>query len=64
MAPPEFFEIDMFANDLIARLSRAIYPVMILAGAAWGATGEAGMGLAALLGAAVVLAAVPRYTRN
>lgn len=45
----------MDATDLTARLSALIYPVMIVAGAAWGATGEAGMGLAALVAAAVVL---------
>lgn len=45
----------MFATDLTARLSSVIYPVMIAAGAIWGATGEAGMGLAALVVAALVL---------
>ncbi len=45
----------MFATDLTARLSSVIYPVMIVAGAIWGATGEAGMGLAALVVAALVL---------
>jgi hypothetical protein len=50
-------ETDMNATDLTARLSAVIYPVMILAGAAWGATGEVGSGLAALLVAALVLGA-------
>ncbi|MBU1666200.1 MAG: hypothetical protein KKG92_12480 [Gammaproteobacteria bacterium] len=45
----------MFATALTARLSRVIYPVMITAGATWGATGEASMGLAALVVAALVL---------
>lgn len=50
-------ETDMNASDLTARLSSVIYPVMIVAGAAWGATGEVGTGLAALVVAAVVLGA-------
>lgn len=39
----------MNATLLTARLSGAIYPVMILAGGLWGATGDAGTGLAALV---------------
>jgi hypothetical protein len=52
----------MNGNDLTARLSRVIYPVMIVAGAVWGASGEAGAGLATLLLAVLVLGAP--YTRN
>lgn len=47
----------MFAADLTTRLSSVIYPVMIVAGATWGATGEASMGLAVLVLVALVLAA-------
>ena len=47
----------MDATDLTARLSTVIYPVMIVAGSAWGATGEAAMGLA-VLAAALVLGVV------
>ncbi len=43
----------MNATDPTARLSAVIYPVMIVAGAAWGVTGEAGAGLAALIVALV-----------
>lgn len=43
-----YLETDMNATLLTARLSGAIYPVMILAGGLWGATGEPGAGLAAL----------------
>ena len=43
--------------DLTARLSAVIYPVMLLGGAAWGATGKPGTGLAVLLLAALVLGA-------
>jgi hypothetical protein len=50
-------ETDMNATELIARLSTVIYPVMIAAGVAWGATGDAGSGLAALVAVAVVLGA-------
>ena len=39
----------MNTTELAARLSDAIYPVMIVAGAAWGASGDVGTGLAALL---------------
>ena len=53
----------MHATDLTARFSAEIYPVMITAGAAWGATGEAAMGLAALIVAALVLR-TGAYTRN
>ena len=53
----------MHATDLTARFSAVIYPVMITAGAAWGATGEAAMGLAALVVAALVLR-TGVYTRN
>jgi hypothetical protein len=53
-----FPETDMPATDLTDRLSAVIYPVMLTAGAAWGATGEAGMGLAALVVVALVLGAV------
>jgi len=56
-------EIDMQATDLTARFSAVIYPVMITAGAAWGATGEAATGLAALVVAALVLRTAA-YTRN
>jgi len=45
----------MDATDLTDRLSAVIYPVMIVAGAAWGATGEVGMGLVALFVAVLVL---------
>jgi hypothetical protein len=48
----------MLATELTARLSALIYPVMIVAGAAWGATGEAGMGLAVLVAALLVLGSV------
>jgi hypothetical protein len=47
----------MFATNLTARLSSVIYPVMIVAGATWGATGEAGMGLAALAVAVLLCSA-------
>ena len=53
----------MHATDLTARFSTVIYPVMITAGAAWGATGEAATGLAALLVATLILGA-GCYTRN
>lgn len=39
----------MNATLLTARLSGAIYPVMIVAGGLWGATGDVGTGLAALV---------------
>ena len=39
----------MNANVLADRLSHVIYPVTILAGMAWGATGEGAMGLATLI---------------
>jgi hypothetical protein len=47
----------MFATDLTTRLSSVIYPVMIVAGATWGATGEAAMGLFALLVVGLLLGA-------
>lgn len=53
----------MHATDLTARFSAVIYPVMITAGAAWGGTGEAAMGLAALVVAALFLGTAT-YTRN
>jgi len=53
-------EIDMNATDWTARLSTLIYPVMIVAGAAWGATGQWATGLVALVVAAVMLGAAWR----
>jgi hypothetical protein len=61
MAPSQSVtENAMNTMDLTSRLSDVIYPVMITAGAVWGATGEATTGLAALLLAALVLGAVRR----
>lgn len=39
----------MNASELADRLSNVIYPVMILAGMAWGATGEVAIGLVVLV---------------
>ncbi len=45
----------MNATMLTTRLSPVIYPVMIVAGATWGATGKPAVGFAALLLAALLL---------
>lgn len=47
---------------LTARLSETIYPVMIVAGGIWGATGEPGSGLAALVVALVGVISRPRWS--
>jgi hypothetical protein len=39
----------MNASELAERLSQVIYPIMILAGMAWGATGDLALGLAVVL---------------
>ena len=46
----------MNTSDLSARLSATIYPVMLSAGVAWGATGKPSSGLATLALALLVLA--------
>ncbi len=46
--------------DLSTRLSAVIYPVLIVPGALWGATGDAGTGLAALLLGVVGAISLPR----
>lgn len=50
----------MKANDLATRLYGTIYPVMITAGAAWGASGEMGTGFATLLGGLAVALSLSR----
>ena len=65
-APRTVMETDMNANVLAERLSHVIYPVMILAGMAWGATGEGAMGLTTLIvlsGLAIAHPAQFRCTR-
>lgn len=47
----------MFANPLLPRLSGVIYPVMILAGALWGATGRPTAGLIGLVFAVLLVGA-------
>lgn len=51
----------MNTTELAARLFGALYPVMIAAGAFWGATGEAGGGLAALLVGLAGALSLPRW---
>ena len=56
----------MNANVLADRLSHVIYPVMILAGMAWGATGDVALGLTTLVvlsGLAIAHPAQFRCTR-
>lgn len=47
--------------DLSTRLSSVIYPVLIVPGALWGATGDVGTGLAALLLGVVGAISLPRW---
>ncbi len=53
----------MNANVLAERLSHVIYPVMILAGMTWGATGELALGLAVLVVLGGLGVAHPRPSR-
>jgi hypothetical protein len=50
----------MHAKAWAMRLSTAIYPVTIMAGAVWGATGRPGAGLATLLLVATLVSGLRR----